>query len=65
MQPGDWFGDIDLLSKSAASATVTALTDVEVIVMAYPEFSGLFDAVPSFRRRLVRTLAVRAQAGGS
>jgi cAMP-dependent protein kinase regulator/CRP/FNR family cyclic AMP-dependent transcriptional regulator/cGMP-dependent protein kinase 2 len=57
MRPGDWFGDVDLLSKSAASATVIALTDVELVVMSYPEFSALFDGVRSFRRRLVRALA--------
>jgi CRP-like cAMP-binding protein len=58
--PGDWFGDDDLLSKRAASATVIALSDVEVIVMASAEFSTLFDAVPTFRRRLVTALAARA-----
>lgn len=54
---GEWFGDIELLSDSTSSATVIALTDVECIVMSRPEFTRLFDAVPSFRKPLVRSVA--------
>jgi CRP-like cAMP-binding protein len=53
----EWFGDIELLSAGTSSATVVALTDVECIVMSRPEFARLFDAVPSFQKRLVRSLA--------
>ena len=53
----EWFGDVELLSDGASSATVIALTDVECIVMSRPEFARLFDAVPSFRKRLVRSVA--------
>ena len=59
LRPGDWFGDGELLAKSTASATVIALTDVELIVMSYGEFIGLVDAITSFRRRLVTALAER------
>jgi CRP-like cAMP-binding protein len=55
--PDEWFGDIELLSDGTWSATVIALTDVECIVMSRPEFTGLFDEVPSFRKRLVRSVA--------
>jgi len=53
----DWFGDIELLSDGISSATVIALTDVKCIVMSRPEFVFVFDAVPSFRKRLVRSIA--------
>jgi CRP-like cAMP-binding protein len=53
----EWFGDIELLSSGTSSATVIALTDVECIVMSRPEFTSLFDAVPSFRKRVVRSVA--------
>jgi CRP-like cAMP-binding protein len=53
----EWFGEIELLSDGTSSATVIALTDVECIVMSRPEFAHLFDAVPSFRKRLVRSVA--------
>jgi len=57
----DWFGDIELLSDGASSVTVIALTDVECIVMSRPEFVHLFDAVPPFRKRLVRSIATIAR----
>lgn len=53
----EWFGDIELLSNGTSFATVTALTDVECIVMSRPEFTCVFDAVPSFRKRVVRSVA--------
>ena len=53
----EWFGDIELLSDGTSSATVIALTDVECIVMSRPEFTRLFEAVASFRKRLVRSVA--------
>jgi CRP-like cAMP-binding protein len=61
MGPGDWFGDLDLLSTTSSSATVTALTDVDLIVMSRPEFTSVFDAVGPFRSRVVKELAVRAR----
>ncbi len=59
--PEGWVGDVDLLGASVSSATVTALTDVELIVMSRGEFLELFDRVPSFRRRLVRSVASLAR----
>lgn len=53
----EWFGAIELLSDGTSSATVMALSDVECIVMSGPEFGHLFDVVPSFRKRLVRSIA--------
>lgn len=59
---GDWFGDLDLLSASMSSATVSTLTDVELIVMSRSEFSTLFETVESFRSRIVKELASRARS---
>jgi CRP-like cAMP-binding protein len=59
---GDWFGDIDLLSSSSSSATVTALTDVELMVMSWSEFSTLFETIGPFRSRIVRELATRTRS---
>jgi CRP-like cAMP-binding protein len=53
----EWFGGIELLSDGTSSATMIALTDVECIVMSRPEFAYLLDAVPAFRKRLVRSVA--------
>jgi CRP-like cAMP-binding protein len=60
---GDWFGDLDLLSASMSSATVSALTDVELIVMSRSEFSMLFETVGTFRSRIVKELASRHRRG--
>jgi CRP-like cAMP-binding protein len=59
--PGDWFGDLDLFSSIMSSATVSALTDVELIVMSSPEFSTVFGAVGTFRNRIVKELATHAR----
>jgi CRP-like cAMP-binding protein len=60
--PGDWFGDLDLLSTSMSSATVSTLTDVELIVMSRSEFSMLFETVGTFRSRIVKELASSARS---
>lgn len=59
---GDSFGDADILAKRESSAGLVALTDVELIVMSTAEFSGLLDAAPSFRRRVIKRLAGDARA---
>lgn len=59
--PEGWIGDVDLLAASVSSATVTARTEVELIVMSRGEFLALFDWLPSFRRRLVRSVASLAR----
>jgi len=60
--PGEWFGDADLLSGGVSSATVTTLTEVELIVMSWSEFSALMDTVAPFRRRVVKALAACARS---
>jgi CRP-like cAMP-binding protein len=61
MGGGEWWGDADLLAGARSSSTVIALTDVECLVMSRNEFLGLFDAAPSMRRRVVRSLANAAR----
>ena len=63
LRTGDCFGEADLLAGSSSSATVVALTDVELVVVSHGEFSALLDKVPTFRRRVVTSLAERARAG--
>jgi CRP-like cAMP-binding protein len=61
LRAGDCFGDADLLARGVASATLVALSDVELVVMSHAEFSALLDKVPSFRRRIFTSLAERAR----
>lgn len=62
MGAGEWWGDADLLAGTRSSSMVTALTDVECLVMSRNEFLGLFDDAPAMRRRVVRSLANAARA---
>ncbi len=58
---GEWWGDAELLAGMRSSSMVIALTDVECLVMSQSEFLVLFDDAPAMRRRVVRSLAKRAQ----
>jgi CRP-like cAMP-binding protein len=55
--PGDYFGEIALLSKSRRLATVIADTPMRLEVINRSEFSTLLDEVPSLARKLLAGLA--------
>ncbi|MFM7270063.1 MAG: cyclic nucleotide-binding domain-containing protein [Actinomycetes bacterium] len=56
---GDAFGELSLLVRSPRNATVTAETDLDVLVLGQREFSGLVDTAPGFARKLLAALAER------
>jgi len=57
--PGAFFGDLALLDKAPRNATVTAVTDMELIVIGQREFSLLLDEAGGFARKLLVGLAHR------
>jgi CRP-like cAMP-binding protein len=57
--PGAFFGDLALLDKAPRNATVTAKTDMELIVLGQREFSLLLDEAGGFARKLLVGLAHR------
>ena len=57
--PGAFFGDLALLDKAPRNATVTAKTDMELIVLGQPEFSAMLDEAGGFARKLLVGLAHR------
>jgi CRP-like cAMP-binding protein len=59
LEAGDIFGELSLLDQSLRSATVTAETDVEVLILGQRQFNGLLDSVPSLSRKVLATLATR------
>src|SRR3954468_15738537 len=59
--PGAGFGELSLLARQPRNATVTAATDMELVVLGQREFAGLIDDVPGFARKLLGTLANRVR----
>jgi CRP/FNR family cyclic AMP-dependent transcriptional regulator len=57
--PGTFFGDLALLDKAPRNATVTAKTDMELIVLGQREFSTMLDESTAFARKLLIGLAHR------
>jgi CRP/FNR family cyclic AMP-dependent transcriptional regulator len=57
--PGAAFGELALLEKAPRNATVTAETDMELVVLGQREFAGLIDEVPGFARKLLTGMAHR------
>jgi CRP/FNR family cyclic AMP-dependent transcriptional regulator len=57
--PGSFFGELALLDQGPRSATVTADTDMQLLVLTSRAFSSLLDDVPSVSRRILRGMAER------
>ena len=57
--PGDSFGELSLLDRAPRNATVTAETDVDVLILGQREFSALLDLVPTMAHKLLIGLARR------
>ena len=59
LRPGAFFGEMALLDQGPRSATVTAETDMHLLVLSSRDFSALVEEVPSVARRIMRGLAER------
>ena len=57
--PGDSFGELALLDRAPRNATVTAVTDAEVLIMGQREFTAALDIVPTLAHKLLIGLARR------
>jgi CRP/FNR family transcriptional regulator, cyclic AMP receptor protein len=57
--PGEVIGEMALLDVSPRSATVTAKTDMELLVLDPRSFSDLLDRHPSVGKRMLATMARR------
>lgn len=60
--PGDFFGELALLDGGPRTATVTAATDMEVVVLDAREFASLLAASPTISAKVMATLARRLRA---
>lgn len=59
MKQGDFFGEIALVSKMPRTATVTATTDVDVLVITERAFDSLLKKSPEIGRSVAEALAER------
>lgn len=58
--PGDFFGEIGLLDGDRRTASVTAATPLELLVIGAREFASLLARFPTVRERVEWIAAVRA-----
>ena len=59
--PGAYFGELSLLDKGPRTATVTADTDLDVLVLGPREFSAVLEQVPGMTHKLLAALAARVR----
>jgi CRP-like cAMP-binding protein len=60
--PGEVVGEMALLDQGPRSATVTASTDMHLLVLTSRSFSALINQVPLVARRIMAGLAGRVRA---
>ncbi len=62
LSAGSFVGEMALLSKAPRSATVTAVTPLDVLVIIDRDFVALLDKTPELWLKVARALAERASA---
>jgi len=64
MGPGEYFGEMALISEAPRTATVRAKTDVEAVSMGRADFTTLYAYVPGLRQRVETLMRQRAANPG-
>ncbi len=59
LQAGDFFGEMGLLDREPRNATVTAVTDTQLLMLEEEDFNKLMRAYPEMRTAIERVAAVR------
>ena len=59
--PGDFFGELALLTRAPRNATVTAATPLEAIVIDARAFDGFLEDAPHVAKKVMTGLAQRLQ----
>jgi CRP/FNR family cyclic AMP-dependent transcriptional regulator len=58
---GDFFGELAAMNPGPRNATVTALSDLDVLIIGPREFTAMAD-IPGFRDALLKSMANRLRA---
>ncbi len=59
--PGDFIGEVALLTGGPRNATVTTTTDTSLLAITDRQFSHLLDEVPEMRSSVIKALGERLQ----
>jgi CRP/FNR family transcriptional regulator, cyclic AMP receptor protein len=62
--PGDWFGEIALLTDTPRSATVTATSPIRVLVLTDRAFRRVVEQMPSIALKVLATVGQRLTKDG-
>jgi CRP-like cAMP-binding protein len=60
--PGDFFGEMAFLSGARRSATITARSDVRVMILGPNQLEVILEREPILARRMLQTMAQRIQS---
>ncbi len=61
LEAGDFFGELAAMDPGPRNATVTALSDLEVLIIGPREFAAMAE-IPGFRDALLKAMARRLRA---
>ena len=59
--PGDWFGEIAILTYKPRTATVTAMTPVRLLVISDHAFRRVVETTPRIALNVLRSVAARLE----
>jgi CRP-like cAMP-binding protein len=59
LRPGQYFGELSLLSRKPRDATVTSETPMQLLVLDQRQFDGIMDQVPGLAHKLMIAMAER------
>ncbi len=60
--PGDFFGEISMVDRGLATATVTTLTDARLFVMSHAQFRDAIKANEGLMLKVLKAMGERLRA---